>query len=94
MCGRKTLRIVSYRMEVQDVTGSLLAADDELRRIVAVSRLTVHEARLLGVDGLKAKQKLLYNPSPRSDDKKLCDGLASNTLVLSISDALGYLEED
>jgi len=89
-----TLRITSYKMELEDKTLSLFENDEEIAnfmRINAVSKLTDKEAKLLGLDVLKAKQKMVYDPEFHNGDKAIMNNLHKNSEVFTLDVALEKL---
>lgn len=89
-----TLRITSYKMELEDKTLSLFDNDEEIAnfmRINAVSKLTDKEAKLLGLDVLKAKQKMVYDPEFHNGDKAIMNNLHNNSSVFTLDVALEKL---
>ena len=70
----ETLRIVSYRMEIEDVTGSLFYDEDDLvetMRMAALAKLSDDEAMMLGLGDQKAKQRLFENADYTPEDQAL-----------------------
>lgn len=91
---RETLRIVRFRMHAVDATGELFedrGQQLEYQRLMAVAKLTDDEARLLGLDVLKAKQKLLHCPDNHPDDQKTLSRLSQENLVFDLSVALSEI---
>jgi hypothetical protein len=81
-----TLRIVRYKLEVEDHTLSLFGDNDSIKeclRMTAMSKLTDSEARVLNLTTLKAKQMIMHDPQFCREDKIVLDRLmkASASLV-------------
>ena len=88
---RDTIRIVRYELNAQDVTMDLFEGKDqraEHLRLLAVSKLSDDEARMLGLEHLKTKQKLLSNPDFHPDDKKNLAVLIDSAMSLSLDSSL------
>ena len=89
-----TLRITSYKMELEDKTLSLFDNDEEIAnfmRINAVSKLTDKEAKILGLEALKAKQKMVHDPEFHNGDKAIMNNLHKNSAVFTLDVALEKL---
>lgn len=89
-----TLRITSYKMELEDKTLSLFDNDEEISnfmKINAVSKLTDKEAKILGLDILKAKQKMIYDPEFHNGDKATMNKLSNNYSIFTLDVALSDL---
>ena len=89
-----TLRITSYKMELEDKTLSLFDNDEEVAnfmRINAVAKLSDREAKILGLDALKAKQKMVYDPEFHNGDKATMNKLSKNSAIFTLDVALSDL---
>ena len=91
-----TLRIVSYRVETQDRTISLFENDADVTEWIrrsALSKLNTTEAKLLGLDNMKAKQMLFRNPDFDRDDRNLLESLHKASSGLSLNRLLSDMTE-
>jgi hypothetical protein len=90
----ETLRIVSYKMQVEDLTLSLFHDDqavNEFLRMSAMSKLSEAEARLLGLTHAKAKQMFVHNPEFHRDDQKTLTDLTKVSATLPLDTMMSHL---
>jgi len=83
-----TLRIVRYKLDVEDNTLSLFGNDDSVKeflRMSAMSKLTDAEARLLGLTTLKAKQTIMHDPQFCREDKVVLNRLMQESATLCVA---------
>jgi hypothetical protein len=91
---RDTLRIISYKTRMTDETLSLMGDDENIKdflRTNAMSKLSDSEARILGLEVLKTKQKMMACGEFHRDDKVLMDRLQANSLMMSMSSKFNHL---
>lgn len=83
---KETLRIVSYKLAVVDVTEVMIDDDERqhLREMSAVAKLSNEDAKLLGLDLLKAKQVLLSDSEFRHQDARLMRDLGQEQEELRV----------
>jgi len=90
----ETLRIVSYKMQVEDKTLSLFNDDAEVNeflRMSAMAKLSDAEARLLGLSHAKAKQIIMHNPNFHRDDSVTLGSLQKVSASLPLDTMMAHL---
>ena len=84
-----TLRIVSYNLDIQDVTKFVLGDNyDHLRKQAALMMIEDQDARLLGLSEDKAKQVLFHNPEFEDDDEHLLKHLSKESTSYAVENLL------
>jgi hypothetical protein len=87
-----TMRIVRFKMTVDDCTHELLGERvDEYVRTSALTKLTLEEADALGLGHEKRKQSIMYDPQFNGRDKKLLADLQKAAAFYNLDVALDYL---
>lgn len=90
----ETLRIVRFKMEIEDRTLSFFnnrSEVDHMIRMSALSKLTDTEARALGLVNEKAVQSLAFNPEFHREDGKLLNSLAESSSQLPLRGAMRHI---
>ncbi len=89
-----TARVLRVKHAVEDITSSLFDGSAEVREfamMAAVTKLTDAEARLLGLERIKSKQRLMHNPELHNDDKRLMLALSDQFGIMSLNHQMNHL---
>lgn len=85
----QTLRVVSYSLDIQDVTKNVLGENyDHLRKTAALMMIEDKDARLLGLTEAKAKQVLFHNPEFEDEDEHLLRHLGKESTSHAVENLL------
>ncbi len=90
----ETLRIVSFKMEIEDRTLTLFNNESEVDHMIrtsALSKLTDIEARALGLTHAKAVQALMHNPEFHRDDGRALTALSKASAQLPLTGAMRHI---
>lgn len=92
-CLNQTLKIIRYKMETVDLTEELIEKSGEREALMkrsAVSKLTDAEAKMLGLENLKAQQLIFHNPDFDQDDVRTLKALHREMAEFAIEHSLEF----
>ena len=91
-----TLRIVTYKHSMEDVTSTFFNDGEEAKECVrraALAKLSVYEAKILGLGKTKFTQTFFRDSAFDQDTKKSMQNLAKNSASISLNTLLSNLSE-
>ena len=84
-----TLRIVSYNLDIQEVTKKVFGDGyDHERKSAALMLLSDDDARILGLEKEKAQQLIFHQPDFDSDDGTLMNQLFKESTTHNVDNLL------